>query len=178
MTLLLLARDNIEGNLLEPLWAAHFVDRRVKQALLEILESRDRGLVRLIRRKVSKLQPRQITESLGRLDVRIDSPAVRPSAGGAPSPPIPPPTRERGRAIALDAAAQVLAEAGEPLNTKQIVERMLAKGLWKTGGKTPAATIYAAIIREIAAKGGEARFRKTSRGMFGHTGVRRDEPVK
>ena len=60
----------------------------------------------------------------------------------------------------------MLADAGEPLNTKTMVERMLAKGLWKTGGKTPAATIYAAIIREIAAKGSKSRFRKTDRGKF------------
>jgi len=66
----------------------------------------------------------------------------------------------------LDAAAKVLGEAGEPLNTKDMVERMLAKGLWKTGGKTPAATIYAAIIREIAVKGDKARFRKVERGKF------------
>ena len=78
------------------------------------------------------------------------------------------PTKAKGekRSSGLDAAAQVLAEAGEPLNTKTMVERMLAQGLWKTGGKTPAATIYAAIIREIAAKGGDARFRKTGRGKF------------
>jgi hypothetical protein len=66
----------------------------------------------------------------------------------------------------LDAAAQVLAEAGEPLNTKDMVARMLEVGLWKTKGKTPAATIYAAIIREIAVKGSASRFRKTERGKF------------
>ena len=81
-TLSLLARDNIEGNLLEPLWAAHFVDRRVKQAMLEMLESRDKGLVRPIHRKVPKLKPRQVAESLRRLEMRIDSPPVRPLAGG------------------------------------------------------------------------------------------------
>ncbi|GAF75430.1 unnamed protein product, partial [marine sediment metagenome] len=70
------------------------------------------------------------------------------------------------RTSGLDAAAQVLAEASEPLDTKTMVERMLAKGLWKTNGKTPAATIYAAIIREIATKGGASRFRKTERGHF------------
>ena len=74
--------------------------------------------------------------------------------------------RDKKRPSGLDAAAQVLAEAGEPLDTKTMVERMLAKGLWKTDGKTPAATIYAAIIREIATKGSEARFRKTERGKF------------
>ena len=66
----------------------------------------------------------------------------------------------------LDAAAKVLAEAGEPMGCKEMVERMLAKGYWQTQGKTPAATIYAAIIREIAAKGGDSRFRKVDRGRF------------
>ena len=42
-----------------------------------------------------------------------------------------------------------------------------AKGLWRSpGGKTPEATLYAAIIREIAAKGTAARFRKHERGVF------------
>jgi len=70
----------------------------------------------------------------------------------------------------LDAAAQVLAETGEPLNAKQIVERMLAQKLWTTNGKTPDATIYSAMIREITTKGSDSRFRKASRGMFTFTG--------
>ena len=74
--------------------------------------------------------------------------------------------KKRDGMSGLDAAAKVLADAGKPMNCKAMVEAMLAKGLWKTDGKTPAATIYAAIIREIATKGKEARFRKTDRGMF------------
>lgn len=79
---------------------------------------------------------------------------------------------KKKRSSGLDAAAQILADAGEPLNTKEMVERMLAKGLWQTTGKTPAATIYAAIIREIAIKGKDARFRKTDRGRFELTAAR------
>jgi len=60
----------------------------------------------------------------------------------------------------LDAAVQVLAEAKKPLRADEMVKRMLAKGLWKTKGKTPEATLYAAIIREIGAKGKAARFRR------------------
>jgi len=70
------------------------------------------------------------------------------------------------RPSGLDAAAKVLAEAKQPLSAKDMVERMLAKGLWTTNGKTPEATIYAAIIREIAAKGKDARFKKVERGKF------------
>jgi hypothetical protein len=66
----------------------------------------------------------------------------------------------------LTLAADVLKDAKAPMDCKAIVEKVLAKGLWQTKGKTPAATLYAAIIREIAAKGKEARFHKTDRGLF------------
>jgi hypothetical protein len=66
----------------------------------------------------------------------------------------------------LDAAAQVLADTGAPMRCKEIVDTMLAKGLWKTQGKTPAATLYSAILREITTKGSDARFKKTERGLF------------
>lgn len=66
----------------------------------------------------------------------------------------------------LDAAAKILADANEPLDTKTMVERMLAQGIWKSSGKTPSATIYSAIIREIAEKKEGARFRKVERGLF------------
>jgi hypothetical protein len=74
--------------------------------------------------------------------------------------------KKDGKMSGLDAAAKVLTEAGEPLNTKTMVERAIEKGYWTTNGKTPAATIYAAIIREIAVKGSAARFAKADRGMF------------
>ena len=68
---------------------------------------------------------------------------------------------------ALDAAAQVLADAKKPMNTRQIVDAMAAKKLWTSpGGKTPWATLSSAILREINEKGKEARFVKTERGKF------------
>ena len=70
------------------------------------------------------------------------------------------------RSSGLDAATQVLGQVGEPMSCKAIVEKMLAEKLWQTTGKTPQATIYAAIVREIAAKGNQARFKKTERGKF------------
>jgi len=76
------------------------------------------------------------------------------------------PKKARAKMSGLDAAAHVLAEAKRPMSAKAMVEAMLSKGLWTTGGKTPAATIYAAIIREIATKGSESRFVKTGRGEF------------
>lgn len=66
----------------------------------------------------------------------------------------------------LDAAALVLRESDEPLDSKSLVTRMLECGLWTTTGKTPAATIYSAMIREITAKGSASRFRKVDAGRF------------
>src|SRR6266576_466915 len=66
----------------------------------------------------------------------------------------------------LNAAAKVLAEKGEPMNCKEMIEAMAAKGYWTTpGGKTPHATLYSAILRELG-KGKESRFRKASPGHF------------
>lgn len=68
---------------------------------------------------------------------------------------------------ALDAAAQLLAFATHPLNCKQLIELMTAQGLWASpNGKTPAATLYAAIIREIKAKGDQSRFVRAEAGKF------------
>jgi hypothetical protein len=66
----------------------------------------------------------------------------------------------------LTLAAKVLAESAEPLNCKEMVEKVLATGLWQTSGKTPSATLYSAILREVTTKGEAARFRKVERGKF------------
>ncbi|MCL4196213.1 MAG: hypothetical protein KJZ69_01860 [Phycisphaerales bacterium] len=75
------------------------------------------------------------------------------------------PRKKREGLSGLDAAAQVLARAKEPLDAKTIAERAIAAG-WKTNGATPHATLYAAMIREIAAKGKDARFAKVDKGRF------------
>ena len=68
---------------------------------------------------------------------------------------------------AIDAAAKVLATAKEPMNCKELIEAMAAKKLWTSpGGKTPHATLYSAILREIQTKGKDARFKKAERGKF------------
>jgi len=92
------------------------------------------------------------------------------SANGkkAKTPKAAKPAKEK-RLSGLDLAAKVLVESKEPLAAKAIAERAIAAG-WKTSGKTPHATLYAAIIREIAAKGSSARFKKTDRGLFASTG--------
>ena len=71
------------------------------------------------------------------------------------------------KASGLDAAAKVLQESGKEMNVKEILDAILTKGYWKSPeGKTPRATIYSSIIREISAKGKDSRFRKAERGKF------------
>jgi hypothetical protein len=72
------------------------------------------------------------------------------------------------RLSALDAAAKVLAECGQPMRCTELIAAMTAKGYWTSpAGKTPANTLYAALLRELRTKQGQARFRKTQRGKFG-----------
>ena len=76
------------------------------------------------------------------------------------------------RPSALDAAAQLLAglskaDASTGLTAPDLIERMAKAKLWTSpGGKTPAATLYAAMIREILNKGTAARFVRVSPGRF------------
>ena len=104
------------------------------------------------------------------LDAKTSAPAVKVSDGKAASKPAKAKKTKEPKAKkvgALDAAAQVLAGSKEPLNCKAMIEAMAKKGLWTSpGGKTPHATLYSAIIREIAIKGKESRFAKKDRGQF------------
>ena len=67
----------------------------------------------------------------------------------------------------IEAAIFVLGKSKDAMNCKEMVEAMQVAGLWSTPkGATPDATLYASILREINAKGKDARFRKTERGHF------------
>ena len=75
---------------------------------------------------------------------------------------------KNGKLSAIDAAAKVLGEAKEPMNTRAMIEAMAKKVYWTSpGGKTPWATLYSAILNEVTTKGKESRFKKTDRGHFG-----------
>ena len=54
------------------------------------------------------------------------------------------------------------------MSCPELIAAMAAKGYWTSpGGKTPSATLYSAILKELKTKGADARFRKTERGKFG-----------
>jgi hypothetical protein len=97
------------------------------------------------------------------LDAKAGAPAPEAKATKAKKAKAP----NEKKVSAIDAAAQVLAGAKEPMNCKELIEVMAKQALWTSpGGKTPHATLYSAIIREIATKGKEARFVKKDRGQF------------
>ena len=119
--------------------------------------------------KTDRLRKAALAEIKDRLDGK-PADAAKVKGGKAPkTPKAPKPAKEKKpkRVSALDAAAQVLAKATKPMRATEMIAEMEAKGLWKSpGGKTPEATLYAAIIREIAVKGEKARFKKHERGVF------------
>ncbi|MCI0365523.1 MAG: winged helix-turn-helix domain-containing protein [Phycisphaerales bacterium] len=91
---------------------------------------------------------------------------VRPKRPSEAKPQRQKAKRSSVRMSALDAAAKVLKDHGQPMTCGEMVEAMLKRGLWSTKGKTPASTLYSAILRQIRTKGKEAQFRKVERGKF------------
>jgi len=78
-----------------------------------------------------------------------------------------PKAKAEGKMSALDAAAKVLAEEGQPMTAKELIEAMAAKAYWTSpGGKTPEATLSAALGGEINKKGDASRFAKPAPGKF------------
>jgi len=74
--------------------------------------------------------------------------------------------RSDGTVSGIEAAYIVLKDAAEPLNIRQIMEQINQQGLAKLSGKTPWATVSAAMQREIGIKGTASRFVKTGKGLF------------
>ena len=71
------------------------------------------------------------------------------------------------RLSALDAAAKVLAETGQPMRCTELIAAMAAKGYWTSpGGRTPDATLHASVLREISVKREQSRFVKAAPGRF------------
>jgi len=92
--------------------------------------------------------------------------ATKPATNKMPSKKATPSGQPTKKLSQFQAAIQVLAEAGEPMNCRAMVEAMTAKGLWASpAGKTPDATLYASILRDTR-KGNDATFAKADRGLF------------
>lgn len=75
--------------------------------------------------------------------------------------------KRKAQLSGLDAAARLLASTGKGMRCGELVAALAKRRLWKSPkGKTPEATLNAAIGREIKGKGREARFKKVGRGVY------------
>jgi hypothetical protein len=103
---------------------------------------------------------KEVAEKAGKPDPELDA-AVNAAKEGrkAKKAKAAKPKGER-KPGCLDAAVRVLQEAGKPMRCDEVVKVALEKGYWQTKGATPGATLYAAVVRECAAKGAKARFRR------------------
>jgi len=68
---------------------------------------------------------------------------------------------------AIEAAIEVLRKVGTPLRFEELTKRMISSGLWSTKGKTPAATVNAAITVNIKKKGEASPFVRVTAGTYG-----------
>jgi len=73
-TLVLLSKDMMRGTLLDEMWKAHFIDRKVRAAIESLLLEDDGGLVRLIQKKAAGLTLPDVRASIKRAKIRIDFP--------------------------------------------------------------------------------------------------------
>jgi len=110
----------------------------------------------------------------GNMTVVENEPATVETIGGRPEgvPKKPRKTKietvETGekKLSCVNAALQILSTSAEPMNAQELITAMTDQGLWASpGGKTPHATLYSAILRDMA-KGDDSRFIKSERGRF------------
>jgi hypothetical protein len=101
------------------------------------------------------------------------APPVEPIDGATATPAPAKPRAKKAKEpkakkpSAIDAALRVLEEAGQAMTCPEMIAAMTAKGYWTSpGGKTPAATLYSAILRELQHKGDASRIVKAERGKF------------
>lgn len=111
---------------------------------------------------MAKKTTKKQADAEAKAKVTTPAKASKPKVASKPDAPA-----KAKRMSAIDAAAKVLSDAGTAMNCQELIAAMAEKKLWNSpGGKTPHATLYSAILREIATKGKDARFTKTERGKF------------
>ena len=109
-TLVLLSKEKMRGSLLDELWKAHFIDRKVRLAFEGLLGEDDASLIRFICKKASGITASEARASLKRAKITIDfplpevleqppvpvRPLVMPKAGVSPLSLPRPPRCRRG----------------------------------------------------------------------------------
>lgn len=90
-TLVLLSKDKMRGSLLDEMWKAHFIDRRVRLAFDSLLSEDDGPLIRAICKKANGVTPSEARAALKRAKITIDFPVPKvPNQPAASAPPVTP----------------------------------------------------------------------------------------
>lgn len=122
-TIVLLSKEQMRGSLLDELWKAHFIDRRVRLALESLLNEDDGPLIRAISKRAGGVTQAETRASLKRAKITLDFPApkvleastlapvaaarrTRKAAGRMPAPTPP---------GATNALTELIRKAGLPL---------------------------------------------------------------
>jgi predicted type IV restriction endonuclease len=137
-TLQLLAKEQMQGLLLDELWKLHFIDSNVGRGLESLLANEDSRLIRLLCDKAKGVRPAEVRASLKRAKIRIDFPVPAISAGPTNSPARsasgPKPQRTTGTDVTLsDAIRAGLIKA--PLRIERIYKEVHLTGLVRPDGK-------------------------------------------
>jgi hypothetical protein len=114
-----------------------------------------------------KTMPKSTPRKTGKAAPSEKRASARPAASD-PVKAAPPATAgSPAKLSALDAAVRVLRERGQAMTCPELIAAMASRGYWTSpAGKTPQATLHAALTREIKIKKDQSRFRKTERGKF------------
>ncbi|MFV0442543.1 MAG: winged helix-turn-helix domain-containing protein [Planctomycetaceae bacterium] len=81
------------------------------------------------------------------------------------------PAQAQKKVSQMQAAAIVLTQSQTPMTCGEMVTAMADQKLWSSpNGQTPAATLYAALLRHIRKHGKAGQFKKVGPGQFALTG--------
>ncbi|WP_146572754.1 winged helix-turn-helix domain-containing protein [Botrimarina hoheduenensis] len=114
----------------------------------------------------SKIQPKKVSPVKAAATKRTTGATKAAAKKASPKKAATPAAPTKQRSL-LEAAYIALQRFAAPMTTQQIIEAVTDQKLWTSpGGKTPDRTLYSALVREIAAKGADARFQKVEKGKF------------
>ena len=170
-TLVLVSKDKMRGSLLDEMWKAHFIDRRVRLAFERLLGEDDAILIRAICKQANGVTPSEARASLKRAIITIDFPLpkvleqpVAPAVPPIAPEPAPSSTRQEAGKKAwktmtamADATLPSLIAAGfvkAPLELERTYKGVKLTATMEQGG---AVTFGGASYDSLSTAGGMAR---------------------
>jgi len=137
-TLILLAKEQMQGRLLDELWKLHFIDANVGRAFESLISNEDPRLIRLLCDKAKGVRPAEVRASLKRAKIRIDFPVPAIAAGATDSPARSEKATKPRQTTGTDVTLSDLIRAGlikAPLQIERIYKDVHLTGLVRPDGK-------------------------------------------